>query len=66
MEWVQFTIFFLGVFGLFIWNKTESRADIRRMDNEIDAIWQLTYAIRAEMKDLHTRLCVIEEKNKNR
>lgn len=66
MEWVQFAIFFIGVFGLFIWNRTEARADIRHMDNKIDAIRELTYAIHLEMKDFHNRLCSIEEKNNNR
>jgi hypothetical protein len=65
MEWTQFIIFFLGVFGLFIWNRTESRADIRHMDNKIDAIRELMHAIHIEMKDFHNRLCKIEsEKNK--
>jgi hypothetical protein len=64
MEWVQFAIFFIGVFGLFIWNRAESRSDIRHMDNKLDAIRELTHAIHLEMKDFHNRLCNIEERNK--
>ncbi len=60
MEWVQFVIFFLGVFGLFIWNRTESRNDIRHMDNKLDACRELINAIHMEMKDFHCRLCMIE------
>lgn len=64
MEWVQFIIFFLGVFGLFIWNRTESRADMRHMDTKLEAQRNLMNAIYDEMKDFHNRLCIIEEKRK--
>jgi len=64
MSWSQFIIFFIGVFGLFIWNRTESRNDIRHMDNKLDAIIELTHAVHLEMKDFHNRLCAIEERNK--
>ncbi len=64
MEWTQFLIMFLGMIGLFAWNRTESRSDIRHMDNKMDAMRELTYAIHQEMKDFHNRLCVIEEKRK--
>ena len=55
---------FLSIVGLFIWNRTESRADIRHMDNKIDSIRELVHAIHSEMKDFHNRLCAIEERNK--
>ena len=79
MEWVQFVIFFIGVFGLFIWVRTESRNDARHMDNKISAnrelirtgteanrelIREIIGAIHLEMKDFHGRLCQIEERNK--
>jgi len=37
--WSGFNLlfFFIGVFGLFIWNRSESRSDIRHMDNKLDA-----------------------------
>jgi len=64
MDWIQFATMFLAVVGLFVWNRTESRTDIRHMDNKLDAIRELTHAIHAEMKDFHARLCKIEENRK--
>ena len=46
MHWTQFIIFFVGVFGLFIWNRTESRADIRHMDSKLEGQRNLMNAIR--------------------
>jgi hypothetical protein len=74
MEWVQFIIFFLGVFGLFIWNRTESRTDIRHMDSMLrahrDLIWEIrmesvnfNHAIHDEIKDFHTQLLEIKKKD---
>lgn len=57
MDWTQFAIFFIGVFGLFIWNRTESRSDMRHMLNILDAIQK-------EMKEFHGRLCSLEERNR--
>jgi hypothetical protein len=73
MEWTQFIIFFLGVFGLFIWNRAEGRADARHMDQKIDVMRELVHGIhkettqqiagmREEMKDFHARLTAIEER----
>ncbi len=53
MEWAQFIIFFIGVFGLFIWNRTESRADNRHMDNKLEAQRALLQAIWQESKENH-------------
>jgi hypothetical protein len=68
MEWTQFIIFFIGIFGLFIWIRTESRNDARHMDIKLDAnrelIRELMGAISLEMKDFHGRLCAAEEKNR--
>lgn len=66
MEWVQFIIFFVGIFGLFIWNRTESRADIRHMDAKLEGQRALMQAIWQESKDFHNRLCLIEEKSKSK
>lgn len=66
MDWTQFIIFFLGVFGLFIWNRTESRTDMRHMDLKLESTRELVRAIYDEMKDFHNRLCQIEEKNKEK
>lgn len=65
MEWVQFVIFFLGVFGLFIWNRTEGRADARHMDTKLEAQRNMILAVHKEtndlMKDFHERLLEIEK-----
>lgn len=64
MEWTQFVIFSIGVFGLFIWNRTESRADARHTDAKLEAIRALMYQVIQESKDFHGRLCAIEERNR--
>jgi phosphatidylserine/phosphatidylglycerophosphate/cardiolipin synthase-like enzyme len=57
--------------ALFIWNRAESRADIRHMDNKLDSMRNLVEAIKEdtrsihlEMKDFHDRLCQIERSRK--
>jgi hypothetical protein len=76
MEWTQFVIFFIGVFGLFIWNRTESRNDIRHMDQKLEANRELVReihnesktiltAIQSEMKDFHYKLLDIERNKKS-
>ncbi|CAB4132353.1 hypothetical protein UFOVP256_25 [uncultured Caudovirales phage] len=57
MDWVQFIIFIGSTVGLFFWNRSESRSDMRHMMAIIDGIQK-------EMKDFHGRLCAIEERNK--
>lgn len=52
------------IIPLFLWNRSESRADIRHMDAKLESTRELVRAIHAEMKDFHTRLCSIEERNK--
>lgn len=64
MEWTQFVIFFIGVFGLFLWNRAEGRTDIRHMDAKLDATRELARAIHDEMKDFHYRLLEIEKNRK--
>ncbi len=64
MEWTQFVIFCVGVFGLFFWNRSESRNDYRHMDSKLESTRELVRAIHDEMKDFHARLCTIEERNK--
>lgn len=62
MEWTQFIIFFLGVFGLFIWNRAEGSADNRHLQTLIQSNRDLIDAIREDVKDFHGRLCAIEER----
>jgi len=75
MDWIQFIVFFVGVFGLFIWNRAEGRSDARHMDNKIDANRNvilevhketnaLIQVIRDDMKDFHYRLLEIEKARK--
>ena len=75
MEWLQFIIMILTFAGVFVWNRTESRADIRHMDAKLEsnrALFesmhqenrQVIQSIQQEMKDFHGRLCSIEENRK--
>lgn len=68
MPLVEFIILLVTIAGLFIWNRTESRTDMRHMDAKIESHKNLVYAliesIKEEMKDFHNRLCEIEKKRK--
>jgi len=65
MEWFQVLITIIGlligngaiIIPLFLWNRSESRADTRRCED-------LIAAIKEEIKDFHGRLCAIEERRK--
>ena len=58
------------IIPLFLWNRSESRADIRHMDAKLDSYRvetiQMIKAIQDEIKDFHNRLCKIEEKSKGK
>lgn len=47
------------ILPLFLWNRSESRADIRHMDNKLDISIR---TIQEESRDFHGRLCAIEER----
>jgi hypothetical protein len=68
MEWVQFIVFFITVFGLWLWQRAESRADIRHMDAQLKANRDLIHEMHKEniglMKDFHYRLIEIEKARK--
>ena len=61
MDWTQFALFFLGNFSftltLWLWNRSETRQEIRGIELHIRSIHE-------EMKDFHGRLCAIEERRK--
>ena len=61
MDWSQVYVIIgtnLGTtLALFLWARSESKADWRHMDSQVAAIHQ-------ETKDFHGRLCAIEERNK--
>jgi len=48
------------IIPLFLWNRAESRADIRHIDAKLEATRELVRAIHDEMKDFHDRLTKIE------
>lgn len=54
------------IIPLFLWNRSESRADIRHMDAKLESTRELVRAIYDETKDFHNRLCAIEERNKGK
>lgn len=49
----------LAISGLFLWNRADSRNDIRALDSKIDNFQKSMYD---EMKDFHGRLTALEEK----
>lgn len=61
MEWSQFVLLLVTLTGLFVWNRTESRADYRHLESGVSAQIE---AIRQDIKDFHGRLCSIEERKK--
>ncbi len=65
MDWIQFIVFSMGVFGCFFWNRSESRNDIRHMDAKLESTRELVRAIHEETRDFHSRLCAIEERRGN-
>ncbi len=64
MDYIQFATMFISVVGLFVWNRTESRADNRHNDAKLESTRELVRAIHDEMRDFHNRLCKIEEGKK--
>lgn len=68
MDWTQFALFFLGVGGLWLWNRAEANADRREIHALLEAMRQDAKEFREnwanESKEFHGRLCEIEERNK--
>ncbi len=68
MEWAQILALLLGnlaiILLLWLWNRGETRADIRHMDTKLDSNRNLIVAIHEEMKDFHYRLLEIERARK--
>lgn len=72
MEWAQAAFLILGngalIIPLFLWNRAESRADIRQMEAKLEAnrneTNSLIRSIQEEIKDFHQRLCDIQAKAK--
>lgn len=66
MDYIQFAVMLGSFVGLFAWNRTENRADMRHMDAKLESNRNLITAIHQEIKDFHGRLCAIEERNKGK
>lgn len=68
MEWSQVWAIVGSNIALFLWVRTESRADYRhseaRTEALVEAIRQDVEAIRQDVKDFHGRLCAIEERQR--
>jgi len=75
MDMIQFSIMLISFVGLFIWNRTENRTDIRHMDAKLESTRELVRAIHDETKEFrmaflqenkefHGRLCSIEERGR--
>lgn len=64
MDWIEFTIFFVGIFGLFIWNRIESRIQAKQTNAKLEALRALMNEVIQENKDFHVRICAIEERNR--
>lgn len=75
MDFIQFSILLIYFAGLFIWNRTENRTDVRHMDAKLESTRELVRAIHDESKDFHLammqetkdfhgRLCSIEERHR--
>jgi hypothetical protein len=64
----EFIILIMTISGLFVWNRTEARSDSRHFASETSQLRRemidLMRSIDVEMKDFHSRLCVIEERRK--
>lgn len=61
MDWIQVLTIIGSNIALFLWARTESRADHRALE-----AWtkDMITVIQAEIKDFHGRLCSIEERTK--
>lgn len=68
MEIGQILALILGngaiIIPLFLWNRSESRADIRHMDAKLESNRELVRAIHDEMIDFHFRLKIMDEEKK--
>lgn len=66
METLEFFSLLAALIGMFFWNRSESRTDIRHIENILNSnrelIREIHNEIHQEMKDFHGRLCAIEER----
>jgi hypothetical protein len=57
MEWYQVLVIILSIFGMFLWNRKETKDEIREIRSEMKEF-------RMAIIDFHGRLCALEEKYK--
>jgi hypothetical protein len=60
---LELVVILVTISGLFLWSRSESSSDTRRMEDLISAMHQETYQ---EMKDFHGRLSAVEERNREK
>ena len=68
MDWAQFIIFFIGAFGLFVWNRTESRNDILYMNEMLKSNKDLIMSMRndsIDYRNVFLEIMRLLEKNRN-
>ena len=53
------------IIPLFLWVRSESRADMRHTDSKLESTRELVRAIHDEVKDFHNRLYELEKKKGN-
>ena len=63
MDWTQVLTIIASNLALFLWARSESRADHRALES-----WtkEMIGVIQQEIKDFHGRLCAIEERTKEK
>jgi len=70
MDFIQFAVFLVAnmafTLTLWLWNRSESRADQRQTMSIVESLRDTVRAIDLEMKDFHGRLCAIEERNRGK
>lgn len=64
MDWIQFTLLILAIFGMFIIQKSDIQQNRAEAAADRRDMLQLMRDIQEEIKDFHGRLCAIEERNK--
>jgi len=60
---MELIVVLMTVVGLSLWDRAETRSDIRHLEEKID---NLITAILPKTKDFYAGLNVLEEKNKDR
>lgn len=77
MEFLEFFSLLVTLIGMFFWNRSESRADVRHVEAQLQSNRELIRLIHEDMKafqlamaqeskDFHGRLCAIEERNRGK